>query len=103
MGRYLLDNDLETGKTDHLLERDGQYVIETIQDAQDVVDYNARMAAHLDKKQDWWFIGSIPLNICQQWAQESGTKVFTKAWQAYAKKQIQMPEYRKLNPNNIKL
>lgn len=78
-------------------------VIESVQDAQEIVDHNARMADHLDKKQDWWFIGSIPMNICLQWSQECGARPFTKEWQAYAKKQVQLPEYRKLNPNNIKL
>ena len=105
MPSYLLDHDPLTSTknvlhTDHVT---GEMVIESIQDAEAVVEYNARMAPHLDKKQDWWFVGSVPLQVCQQWAQESGTRVFTRDWQEYAKKQLQMPEYRKLNVNNIRL
>lgn len=104
MSKYLLDHDTERKTSNYLLtDTDGRAVIHAVQDAQDIVDHNARMAEHLDKKQDWWFIGSIPMNICLQWSQECGAKPFTKAWQEYAKKQVQLPEYRKLNPNNIRL
>lgn len=104
MSKYALDYDPLT-KTESYLhsDSDGNMVIQAVQDAEDIIDHNARMAENLDKKADWWFIGSIPLQICVQWAQESSTKVFTKEWQAYAKKQMQLPEYRKLNPNRIRL
>lgn len=104
MARYIIDHDAGRQQTDYLVtDTDGSMVIHSVQDAQDIVDHNARMAEHLDKKQDWWFIGSIPLSICHQWSQECGAKPFTKEWQKYATKQVQLPEYRKLNPNNIKL
>lgn len=87
----------------HGVDDNGMAIIETVQDAEDIVNYNAEAAKVFDKKDDWWFIGSIPLAICQQWATESGTKVFTKSWQEYARTQLNMPEYGKLNPNKVKL
>lgn len=104
MAGRLLDYDPET-KTEYRFHThlDETPVIEAIQDAEDVVKYNTMMAGALNKKADWWFVGSIPLQICHQWAQESGTKVFTRAWQEYAKKQVQLPEYRKFNQNRIRM
>lgn len=104
MAGRLLDYNPET-KTEYRFHAhlDETPVIEAIQDAEEIVKYNALMAGALNKKADWWFVGSIPLQICHQWAQESSTKVFTRAWQEYAKKQVQLPEYRKLNPNRIRM
>jgi len=104
MGKRLLDYDPLT-KTHQYLHSssDGEYVIESVQDAEDVLEFNHRAAGALNKKQDWWFIGSIPIQLCQQWAQEAGVKVYSREWMAIAKKKVQLPEFRKLNPNNIKL
>ncbi len=61
------------------------------------------MADNLDKKSNWWRIGSIPLVTCMEWAKESNTRPFTREWQAYAKKKLNSSEYAKLNPNRIKI
>lgn len=104
MGKRLLDYDPLTKTRQYLhSSSDGEYVIESVQDAEDVLEFNHRAANVLDKKQDWWFIGSIPIQLCQQWAQEAGVKVYSKEWMVTAKKKVQLPEFRKLNPNNIKL
>lgn len=106
MAKYTLDYDPET-KIRSVLHTDldgpEEMVIESIQDADDIIDFNAKAAEKFDKRKDWWLIGSIPLTLCQQWARESATKVFTKEWQEYAKKQMNDPDYAKLNQNRIKL
>ena len=105
MPRKLIDRVPETGIETyfHGVNEQGLGIVETTQDAEDIVNFNADAAKNLDKKHHWWFIGSVPLTLCQQWATESGAKVFTKQWQEYAKKQLNKPEYGKLNPNKITL
>ena len=100
--RRFLDRD-QFGRETYLhTDADGSAVIESVEDAEDIVEWNAHASQYLDKKKDMWFVGTLPLTICQQWAVDSNTKVFTKPWQKYAKAQLQKSEYRKLNPNNIK-
>lgn len=85
------------------LDGTGKAVIESIQDCEPILEYNAQMAGYLDKKADWWRIGSIPLSICVEWAKECGTRPFTKEWQEYAKKKMNHSDYSKLNPNRIRI
>lgn len=104
MSRRLLDVDPLTKTTQFLhVDVDGTAVIESIQDAQDIIEFNEKASRLHDKKNEMWFIGSIPIQLCQKWAVESGTKVFSKEWVQVAKQKVQHPDYRKLNPNNIKL
>lgn len=104
MTKRFLDYDEVTKTTQYIhVEPDGNAVIESIQDAQDILDFNEAAAKLLDKKKDMWFVGSIPLQMCQQWANEYKVKVFSKEWMVIAKQKVQDPDYRKLNPNNIKL
>lgn len=84
-------------------EQTGKNIIESVQDCDDVLDFNASLEGNLDKKSDWWLVGSIPLGVCQQWADESGTKAFSKEWQEFAKRKMNDPDYQKLNPNRIKM
>lgn len=104
MARRLFDHDPKTGITEYWHDGDAeQAVIQSIQDCEDIILYNESMRGHLNRKADWWHIGSIPLATCQKWAQESGTKVFSKSWQEIAKRKINDPDYRKLNPNRIRV
>ncbi len=104
MGRILLEHDVQTKQTTYLhRDPDGGYVQEIVQDAEEIIKYNAEKGKRLNRKGNWWFVGSIPLTLCQRWATESGTRVFTRAWQEYAKKQVQLPEYRMLNPNKLRI
>lgn len=104
MPSKILDYDSET-KTREVMhfDVDGQEVIQSIQDCGDVLRVNKALDGNLDKKKDWWMIGSIPLATCQKWAAESGVKVFSKEWQEVAKKKVNSPEYSKLNPNRIRV
>jgi len=81
---------------------DGTAVLESIQDVEDIFEYNAEKAKLLDKKKDMWFIGTIPNSICLQWAQESGTRIYSKEWVEVVKHRLQLPENQKMNPNRIK-
>lgn len=81
----------------------GKNVLKSVQDAEPFIEHNKRMAEGLNKKKDWWFVGSIPNNIIIKWSQECGHKPYTKGWQLYANKQLNSTEYRKLNPNKIQL
>lgn len=104
MSKRFLEHDSLTKTTQYLhIDVDGKAVIESIQDAQGILEFNQEAAKLHDKKKDMWFIGSIPLQMCQKWAQEHRVKVFSKEWMTIAKQKVQDPDYRKLNPNNIKL
>lgn len=84
------------------VDTDGTAVLESIQDVEDIFEFNKRRADLLDKKKEMWFIGTIPNSVCLQWAQESGTKIYSKEWMQVAKRNVQLPENRKMNPNRIK-
>lgn len=102
--RRFLDYDAETGTTEYIhLDGTGKAVIESIQDCEPILEYNAQEAKNFDKKSDYWKIGSIPLSICFEWSKECGAKPFTKEWQAYAKKKLNDSNYSKLNPNRIRI
>lgn len=103
MGQHLdYNNETKVRETFHAAQ-DGRHIIEATQDCDDIIAYNDSLRGNLNKKSDWWQVGSIPLAVCQKWAHESSTKVFNKEWQAYAKKQLNDSDYSKLNPNNIKI
>lgn len=104
MKKVFFDYDPVT-KTKQFLhvDREGTAVLESIQDVEDIFEENKSKADQLDKKNDWWFIGTIPNQVCFQWAQESGTRIYSKEWMEVAKKKVQLPENSKMNPNRIKL
>ena len=104
MPKYHFDSDPLTGTTQYLhVDQDGTCVLESLQDASDIIEHTKRRADLLNRKKDLWYIGSIPNQLCLQWAQESGTRIYSKEWMQVVKRNIQLSEYRKFNPNNIKL
>jgi hypothetical protein len=103
--KRLLDRDPLTG-IETYFEHDnktGVNTVETIQNIEPILDRNKRIAENLNKKEDWWHIGTIPDMLVLEWAKESGHKPYSKPWHVYAMKQMNKPEYSKLNPNRIKL
>ena len=57
--KRLLDYDPETGTTEYIhLDGTGKAVIESIQDCEPVLEYNAEMAQFHDKKGEYWRIGN---------------------------------------------
>ena len=91
-------------KTYHSFDANtGKNVIESVQDVEPFFERSKLLAEGLNKKEEWWYIGSIPDILIMQWAKECGAKPYSKEWQKYAVKQMNDRDYRKLNPNNIKL
>jgi hypothetical protein len=104
MKKLPFDYDPLTKTTQFLhVDQDGSAVLESIQDVDDIFEYNKAKADLLDRKKDMWFIGTIPNSICLKWAQESGTRIYSKEWVEVAKKNLMLPENSKMNPNRIKL
>jgi len=104
MSRFLDHNEF-TGITTHMTtdQKLGLNIIESVMDVEPIIDFNREAAEKHDKTQNWWFVGSIPPILCEKWAQECGHRIFSKGWQEYSIKQLNSHNYRKLNPNNIKL
>ena len=105
MSKRLLDYDPLTGtKTffeyDHSTQRT---TIETEQDATYAFDRSKMLADTLNKKEDWWSIGHVDDVMIMQWAKECGCKPYSKEWHAYAMKQLNKSEYRKFNPNKVRV
>lgn len=103
--KRLIDTDPLTGIATYFThdKSTGQNIIETVQDVEPLIDRAKHLSENLNKKEDWWYIGTIPDVLILKWSQECGHKPHTKGWQEYALKQMNSPEYRKLNPNRIKL
>ncbi len=78
-------------------------IVEHIQDVEPILDHNHRMAQGLDRRQDWWFVGTIPDSVVIKWAVECNAKPYSKKWRKYAAKQLNSAEYAKLNPNRIRV
>lgn len=99
-----LDYDPVT-KTQEVIHLDGtgRAVIESIQDVEGILEMNALEAEFFDKRRDYWKVGSIPLSFCFDWARETGTRPFTREWQNAIKRFLHDRDFRKLNPNNIRL
>ena len=103
--KRLLDSDPLTG-TQTFFEHDaktGQSIIETVQDVEPLLERSKHVADNLNKKQDWWPIGTIPDSLIIKWSQECGAKPYSKEWHIYAMKQLNSVEYRKCNPNKVRL
>ena len=101
----LLDYDPLTGIKTYW-GKDKQTGLTTIKEEQDfqpIVDRNTLMSAGLNKKDNMWYVGTIPNVLCQQFAKECGHKVFSKEWNEYAIKQLNHSDYRKFNQNKIKI
>ena len=101
----LLDYDPFTGITTYF-EHDALTQKNTIkysQDVEPIFEMNKFEAQALDKKKDWWKIGTIPNAIIMQWSQECGHPAYSKEWQEYARKKLNDRDYCKMNVNRIKL
>lgn len=102
--KRLLDHDEFSGITtfheyDHSSKKT---VIESVQDIDPILAINKANDGSLKKKENWWYIGTIPNVTILQWSKECGHNPYTKEWNEYAKKQMQKAEYRKLNPNKVR-
>lgn len=101
----LLDFDPFTGIKTYF-EHDavsGKNTIKYEQDVEPVLENNFQESKTFDKKRNFWKVGTIPNNIIMKWSQECGHPPYSKDWQVYARKQLNSSEYRKINPNKIRL
>lgn len=101
----LLDTDPFTGVTTYF-DKDpmtGKITLKYSQDVDAVFDMNKHDAEQLDKKKGFWKIGTIPNAIILEWSEQCGHPPYSKEWQEYAKKQLNLSENRKMNPNKIRL
>ena len=99
----LLDTDTITGTSTYFKKEDGKTLIKTTQDVDPILEYNRLKSEGLNKKEERWYVGTIPNVICMQWAKECGHKIYSKEWREYAFKQLNLPDYRKFNQNKIRL
>ena len=102
--KVLLDYDQESKTAEYIhLDGTGQAVIESIQDVDSSIEFNAFMAEKHDPKGERWFVSNIPNHLCLKWSQECNAKPFTKEWIEYAKKKVMDRDFAKLNPNRIRM
>ena len=103
--KRVLDYDPLTGVTTYFEtdQENQKNLITYSQDIDPFLDFNKHMAGKLDKKEEYWYVGSIPDVIIMKWSHECGHKPYTKEWQEYAMKQLDSTEYRKFNQNKIKI
>ena len=83
--------------------RAGQNILKHVQDVEPFIELNAVAAQQLDRRQSWWFIGRTPDSVHLQWQQECGHRVWSKEWMEYARSKLNSPEYRKFNPNKLRI
>ncbi len=102
--KKLLGYDSFTGVTEIYHKHEpGKVVIEAIQDAEPVLKRNKIKSAEFNKKLNSWYVGTVPYSIVQKWSNECKHKPYTREWTDYARKQLNLPEYRAFNQNKIKL
>lgn len=99
----LVDYDPFFGISTYYKTQDGKGILSEVQDVEPFIDINKNIADSLDKRQNLWMVGEIPLTICHKWAIECGHKMFSKEWQEYSKKQLNNPDYKMFNQAKIKL
>ena len=102
MGRILDTLDGVTTTFDYDA-KEGKTILNHIQDVEPFIEFNQHAAEHHKPSQNWWYVGTIPDTIVLQWAQECNASPYSRKWRRYAAKQLNKTEYRKLNPNKIRL
>jgi len=97
-----LDFDPVTGKTTRIIRQDGKTIIDITQDAEPIAEHNKIRCEH-EKRDQWWYVGSIDLVTCLRWAQESNTRIWSSEWSDYVRKKLNLSENRIFNQNRIRL
>ena len=108
MSKRLVVDTAPWRRTDfHYDESDDKFTLNTVQDAQPIVDENKRMMNHYGDKLsvgirgEWHHAASIPINIWDQWMQDTNGAIEkdSKLLAAY----LNNPDYKyfKVAPTNI--
>lgn len=66
------------------------------QDASGVIEAVGAMREHARGK-DMYYLGSIPLVVANQWAQECGHGIYTKEFAEFARKKLMDGDHAKLS------
>ena len=105
MSGRLLSHDRLTGMTQvfHHDADTGRNTIEHIQDVEPYVEHTAIRARGVVKKEPMWYVGTTPESLHIQWAKECGFRPWSQGWREYAVKQMNRREYRKFNPNALRM
>jgi hypothetical protein len=79
--------------------RDGDLVVRSFQDVEDIIERNKRLQNE-PQKSDWGrHVATIPNNILLQWMLEEGVPVFgmpAHEWDRFLKKKLRDPDWRDL-------
>lgn len=81
----------------------GERVIKYTQDVEPFIEATAKRAALLDKRENWWYVGTVPDVVQIQWMNECGHPLWSPEYRQYAIEQLNKREYAKLNPNRLRL
>ena len=101
----LLGHDPFTGITEYFKHdsETGKNIIMSVQDCDPILEMNKRASEKLNKKGNFWYVGTIPNVILMRWAKECGHRMWSNEFNEYAKKQMNSGNYRAFNQNKIKL
>jgi len=105
MSKKLLSFDRSSGLSTYWSKdkTTGKTIIESVQDVEPLFEMNKFKSQFHNKKNDYWYVGTIPDVICQAWSKECGHKVYSQEWNEYVFKKLNLPEFSKFNQNRIKL
>jgi hypothetical protein len=88
-----------TGVLTTLELKDGDLVVRSFQDVEDIIERNKRLRSE-PQKSDWGrHVATIPNNILLQWMLEEGVPVFgmpAHEWDRFLKKKLRDPDWRDL-------
>jgi len=99
----LLGRDEFTG-IDTYFEHDsatGKNIYKEVQDIEPIIEANKHIT--LNKAEEWWKIGSIPMTTLHGWAHQAGVRMWSKEFNEVVRKNMNLPDYRAFNPNKVKI
>ncbi len=106
--KRLLEYDPLTGTSTifHGSEDGNTFSIETVQDAQPILDAAAvHRETELDRRGEMWFAGTIPNELAHKWLREEGINIYSSdPWQKKkVAEKLNSNEFQKLRTKEFKL
>lgn len=84
------DPELGPGGFHVLKTQDVESILKTVKRLPD------SMSAHKFAKSEFRFKGTVPIIIAVQWAEESGTRIYSKEWREVVSRKLDDPEWKGL-------
>ena len=118
MSRRLLEYDplTRTATYHHYDQVDGRTTVQTVQDAEPVIEANKAFQnagvggamglnplSHGGIKANWWHVARIPNTLIEKWMKEDGVNVMLKENWRWLRRKLMDPEYRYLRTGTGKL